>query len=145
MSNDQESEYAFTYKTLKAYREFEESFKEEQNNGNEGEEDEDFEQNEGYLIDKKYINYWKKFTDYEKLKDIILIGEENKIMELIRKNRRKNHLKEYQPDATQVKYYTPFALYKSVKINGKSYVLINKEFLSVKFLILFLNILIFSL
>ena len=49
-------------------------------------------------------------------------------MERIRKNRRNNHLKEYQPDATQVKYYTPFALYKSVKINGKSYVLINKEF-----------------
>ena len=131
MSNDQEAECAFTYKTLKAYREFEESFKEEQNNGNEGnegEEDEDFNQYEGYLIDKRYINYWKKFTDYEKVKDIILIGEENKIMERIRKNRRNNHLKEYQPDATQVKYYTPFALYKSVKINGKSYVLINKEF-----------------
>ena len=131
MSNDQESEYAFItfiYKTLKAYREFEESFKEEQNDGNEGEEDEDFNQNEGYLIDKKYINYWKKFTDYEKLKDIILTGEENKIKELIRKNKRKNHLKEYQPDATQVKCYTPFDLYKNVKINGKSYVLINKEF-----------------
>ena len=131
MSNDKEAECAFTYKTLKTYREFEESFKEEQNNGNEGnegEEDEDFNQNEGYLIDKRYINYWKKFTDYEKVKDIILIGEENKIMERIRKNRRNNHLKEYQPDATQVKYYTPFALYKSVKINGKSYVLINKEF-----------------
>ena len=49
-------------------------------------------------------------------------------MERIRKNRRNNHLKEYQPDATQVKYYSPFALYKNVKINGKSYVLINKEF-----------------
>ena len=128
MSNDQESECAFTYNTLKAYREFEESFKEEKNNENEGEEDEDFDQKEGYLIDKKYINYWKRFTDYEKLKDIILIGEYNKIMEMIRKNRRYNHLKEYQPDATQVKFYSPFTLYKSVKINGKSYILINKEF-----------------
>ena len=61
MSNDQEAECAFTYKTLKAYREFEESFKEEQNNGNEGEEDEDFNQNEGYLIDKRYnINRGRK-------------------------------------------------------------------------------------
>ena len=126
MSNDQESECSFTYKTLKAYREFETSFKEEQ--GNENNDEEDFNQNEGYLIDKKYINFWKKFTDYEKLKDTILIGEESKVMNLIRKNRRNNHLKEYQPDATQAKYYSPFALYKSVKINGKSYVLINKEF-----------------
>ena len=126
MSNDQESECSFTYKTLKAYREFERSFKEEQDNENNDEED--FNQNEGYLIDKKYINFWKKFTDYEKLKDTILIGEESKVMNLIRKNRRNNHLKEYQPDATQAKYYSPFALYKSVKINGKSYVLINKEF-----------------
>ena len=126
MSNDQESECAFTYKTLKAYREFETSFKEEQDNENNDEED--FNQNEGYLIDKQYINFWKKFTDYEKLKDTILIGEESKIMNLIRKNRRNNHLKEYQPDATQAKYYSPFALYKSVKINGKSYALINKEF-----------------
>jgi len=127
MSEQLEAENAFIYKTAKAYKTFEDFFQEEQNRPNE-DEDEDFHINEGYLIDKKYINYWKKFTDYEQIKDGILIGNKNKVMNIIRKNRSKNRLKEYQEDATQMKYYNPFSLYKSVKINGKSYALINKEF-----------------
>ena len=121
-----ECEYTFILKTVKAYKAFEEFLREEQNNADNFDlEKETF---EGYLIDKKYINYWKKFTDYEKIKDKIYMANDANAKNVIKKYRQNNRFKEYQPDADQAQFYCPFSLYKSVKINGKQYVLINKEF-----------------
>ena len=121
-----ECEYTFILKTVKAYKAFEEFLREEQNNADNFDlEKETF---EGYLIDKKYINYWKKFTDYEKIKDKIYMANDANAKNVIKKYRQNNRFKEYQPDADQAHFYCPFSLYKSVKMNGKQYVLINKEF-----------------
>ena len=121
-----ECEYTFILKTVKAYKEFEEFLRDEQNNAeNYDLEKESF---EGYLIDKKYINYWKKFTDYEKIKDTIYMANDGNAKKVIKKYRQNNRFKDYQPDADQVHFYSPFYLYKSIKMEGKQYALINKDF-----------------
>lgn len=120
-----ECEYTFIYKTVRAYKELEDFFQEglrTRNNYDEAENE------EGYLIDKKYINYWKKFTDYETIKDDIEQKNYRDAKRIIIRHRKNNHLKQYQPDATQLEFYTPFSLYKSIKMKGNQYVLVNKDF-----------------
>ena len=80
----------------------------------------------GYLIEKEYFNYWKKFTDYEKIKNRNFVDWEQ-ARKIIAGYRRNNPLKQYQPDTKQCAFYNPFQLYKALKMQGKQYVLVNYE------------------
>lgn len=63
-----ESECTFTYKTVRAYKAFEDYIKEKLKTKTN-------EKGiiEGYLIEKNYIDFWKKYTNYEILKNIWII------------------------------------------------------------------------
>ena len=62
--------YKFIYNTVRAYKEFEDYFEDEINKDRDDSNSNDQqEEQEGYLIDKKYLIYWKKFTDYENIKN----------------------------------------------------------------------------
>ena len=69
-----EAYLVFIYKTIKAYSQYQD-YIEQKLQGK-------FVKNkimDGYLINKEYINYWKKFTDFEDLKSIILSNNYNDI------------------------------------------------------------------
>ena len=70
METERECEYRFIYNTVRAYKRFEDDLKRELS---EKKDDDDIENErmKGYLIDKKYLNYWKKFTDYDSIKNKI--------------------------------------------------------------------------
>ena len=122
-----EDEYPFIYKTVKAYQEFVDDLQEELRNKKNNSQIEN-EKNNGYLIDKKYFNYWKKFTDYEIIKNKIRDKNIQEAKKIIIDKRRNNPLKDYQPDADQNIFYDPFQLYKAIKMKGKQFVLVDKNF-----------------
>ena len=122
---DEEHVYCFIYKTVRAYKKFMDAFQEEL-------EENKFEDElgnniiKGYLIEKEYFNYWKKFTDYEKIKNRNFV-DWDQARKIIAGYRRNNPLKQYQPDTKQCAFYNPFQLYKALKMQGKQYVLVNYE------------------
>jgi hypothetical protein len=125
----QELTYKFIYNTVRAYKEFEDFFEDEINKDRDDSNSNDQqEEQEGYLIDKKYLIYWKKFTDYENIKNQIANRSYERAKSIIVKHRKNNHLKHYQDDATQFAFRSPFDLYQSVKMKGRQYVLIDEKF-----------------
>ena len=124
---EEECIYTFIYKTVRAYKKFEDFLQGELNEKKDFEELEN-EILEGYLLDKKYISYWKKFTDYENIKDDIVNRNFQSAKRIIQQQRKKNRIKQYQPDTNQCSFYSPFDLYQSVKMKGKQYALVNKDF-----------------
>ena len=120
-----EDYYPFIYKTVRAYKEFVDDLQEQLGIKKTDDENEKF---NGYLIDKGYFNYWKKFTDYEIIKNRISKKNFQESKLIISNQRRNNPLKDYQPDANQCIFYNPFELYKSIKMKGKQYALVDKNF-----------------
>ena len=118
-----ESQCTFTYKTVKSYKIFEDYIKDKLKAKK-------IDQgiNEGYLIDKNYLDYWKKFTDYEILKNEIEYMDYRTAKNKIIKYRKKNKLQNYQEDASQFSFLTPSSFYQNIKENGGKYVLIDKNF-----------------
>ena len=117
--------YTFIYNTVNAYKEFVDAFQDELKIKKY---DGELENNiiKGYLIDKEYFNYWKKFTDYEQIKDLIS-GDYQSARKIIKRYRKNNPLKQYQPDTYQWACYNPFKFYKALKMEGKQYVLVNYD------------------
>ena len=120
---ENENVYYFIYNTVRAYKEYVDTLQEELQ---ENKYEDELENNiyKGYLIEKEYFNYWKKFTDYEKIKNRIFV-DYYKARKIIAGYRRNNPLKQYQPDTSQHTFYNPFQLYKALKMKGKQYVLVN--------------------
>lgn len=83
-----ESQCTFTYKTVKSYKIFEDYIKDKLKAKK-------IDQgiNEGYLIDKNYLDYWKKFTDYEILKNEIEYMDYRTAKNKIIKYRKKTNYK----------------------------------------------------
>ena len=127
METERECEYRFIYNTVRAYKRFEDDLKRELS---EKKDDDDIENErmKGYLIDKKYLNYWKKFTDYDSIKTKIYKKNYNNSRSIIKQNRDNNCIKDYQSDANQKEYYSPFVFYKDIKMNGKQYFLVDENF-----------------
>ena len=118
-----ENEISFIYKTVKNYKIFEDFIKDKLRFKNK---DKGF--YEGYLIDKKYFDYWKKFTDYNIIKNDIVYKDYRKAKSTIKNYRFKNKYKNYQEDACQYTFLTPVSLFKDLKDEGKQYVLIDQNF-----------------
>ena len=127
METERECEYRFIYNTVRAYKRFEDDLKRELS---EKKDDDDIENErmKGYLIDKKYLNYWKKFTDYDSIKNKISKKNYNNARSIIKQNRDNNYIKDYQSDANQKEYNSPFVFYKDIKMNGKQYFLVDENF-----------------
>ena len=122
-----ECECTFAYKTIKSYKAFEDYIFEKISTG----EDNKINDNrisEGYLIDKNYLDFWKKYTDYENLKNKIEYLDYKNSKKIISKVRRNNRLKNYQADASQYTFLTPSSLYQKIKDDGEQFVLIDKNF-----------------
>ena len=119
---EHESFYTFIYKTVNAYRRFEEFVEQNlQENYNKNIE-------EGYLINKEYYDYWKQFTNYDEIKNKIKSRNYYNARDIIIQYRKSNKLRKYQPDAIQYNFSNSEDLYNAIKRNGQSYVLINNEF-----------------
>ena len=120
-----ESEYetSFIYKTVKNYKNFEEFIKEKLLSNTK---DEYF--NEGYLIDKKYLDFWKNFTDYNTIKNEIAYKDYKSARKIINNYRRKNKIKHYQEDASQYTFLTPVTFFQNLKNEEKQYALIDQNF-----------------
>ena len=118
-----ESECTFTYKTVRAYKAFEDYIKEKLKTKTN-------EKGiiEGYLIEKNYIDFWKKYTNYEILKNKIEYMDYREARDIIIQYRKKNKYKNYQADATQFSFFSPIAFYENIKENGGKYTLIDKNF-----------------
>ena len=118
-----EAELTFIYKTIKAYSQYQE-YIEQKLQGK-------FSKNkliEGYLINKEYINYWKKFSDYDDLKELIICNNYQNIRQTLYKYRKSNKYQKYQPDANQIIFKSPEDIYKAVKKDKKALVLIDYNF-----------------
>ena len=122
-----EPEYTFSYKTIKSYKIFEDYILERLNNPNSFNKRKPTPTEEGYLIDKNYMDYWKKFTNYEDLKININDMDYPNAKKLIKQYRRNNRLKQYQKDACQFSFFSPSSLYNNIQ-NGGKYVLVDKNF-----------------
>ena len=113
----------FIYKTIKAYSQYQD-YIEQKLQGK-------FVKNkimDGYLINKEYINYWKKFSDFEDLKSLIISNNYNDIRSTLYKYRKSNKYQQYQPDAQQIIYRTPEDFTRAIKKENKSFVLIDFNF-----------------
>lgn len=122
-----ECECTFAYKTIKSYKAFEDYIFEKISTG----EDNRINDNsisEGYLIDKNFLDFWKKYTEYENLKNKIEYLDYKNSKKIIIKVRRNNRLKNYQTDASQYTFLTPSSLYQKIKEDGEQFVLIDKTF-----------------
>ena len=118
-----EAELCFIYKTIRAYSQYEE-YIEQKLQGK-------FIKNkvmEGYLITKEYLNYWKKYSDYEDLKDLVNCNKYQNIRPTLYKYRKSNKYQAYQPDAIQIIIKSPEDLYRQVKKENKAFVLIDYNF-----------------
>ena len=120
---EQEAVLTFTYKTIKAYSQYQEYI--EQKLQGKLVKDKII---EGYLINKDYINYWKKFSDYDDLKELVNSNKYQNIRSTLYKYRKSNKFQQYQADAEQVIFKSPEDLYKAVKRDKKSYILIDYDF-----------------
>ena len=104
-----ESFYTFIYKTVNAYRKYEEYIEQNlQENYNKNIE-------EGYLINKQYFDYWKQFTNYDEIKNKIRLRNYNNARDIIIQYRKSNKLKKYQPDAFQYCFNNSEELYNAIK------------------------------
>jgi hypothetical protein len=128
METERECEYRFIYNTVRAYKRFEDDLKRELSEEKDDDDDIENERMKGYLIDKKYLNYWKKFTDYDSIKNKIYKKNYNNARSIIKQYRDNNYIKDYQSDASQKDYYSPFAFYKDIKMKGKQYFLVDENF-----------------
>lgn len=120
---DDECVYTFIYKTVKAYFQFEEFIDDKLQQYNNK-----FQINPGYLIDKNYIDYWKKFSNYDEIKNKISRKEYYEAKNIIIQYRRNNRFREYQPDAIQYVFNRPEDLHNAVNYKRKSFALINHNF-----------------
>ena len=119
---EDEAVYTFIYKTVREYYQYEDYIEQKLQ--------EDYHRpktNEGYLIDKKYYDYWKKFTNYNEIKNKIKNRDYLDAKQIIYQYRRTNNLKVYQNDAKQYFFYNSEDLINALN-QGKSYVLINQNF-----------------
>ena len=119
---EDEAVYTFIYKTVREYYQYEDYIEQKLQ--------EDYHRpktNEGYLIDKKYYDYWKKFTNYDEIKNKIKNRDYLDAKPIIYQYRRANNLKVYQSDAKQYLFYTSEDLINALN-QGKSFVLINQNF-----------------
>ena len=119
----EEAVLTFIYKTIKAYSQYQEYI--EQKLQGKFVKDKKM---EGYLITKEYISYWKKFSDYEDLKELITCNNYQNIRPTLYKYRKSNKYQKYQADAQQVIFNSPEELYKAVKRDNKAYILIDYNF-----------------
>jgi hypothetical protein len=113
----------FIYKTIKAYSQYKD-YIEQKLQGK-------FVKNkimDGYLISRDYITYWKKFSDFEDLKSLIISNNYNDIRSTLYKYRKSNKYQQYQPDAQQIIYRTPEDFTRAIKKENKSFVLIDFNF-----------------
>ena len=113
----------FIYKTIKAYSQYQD-YIEQKLQGK-------FVKNkimDGYLISRDYITYWKKFSDFEDLKSLIISNNYNDIRSTLYKYRKSNKYQQYQPDAQQIIYRTPEYFTRAIKKENKSFVLIDFNF-----------------
>ena len=119
----EEAVLTFIYKTIKAYSQYQEYI--EQKLQGKFVKDKKM---EGYLINKEYISYWQKFSDYEDLKDLIASNNYQNIRSTLYKYRKSNKYQKYQADAQQVIFNSPEELYKAVKRENRAYILIDYNF-----------------
>ena len=118
-----EAYLTFIYKTIKAYSQYQD-YIEQKLQGK-------FVKNkimDGYLISRDYITYWKKFSDFEDLKSLIISNNYNDIRSTLYKYRKSNKYQQYQPDAQQIIYRTPEDFTRAIKKENKSFVLIDFNF-----------------
>ena len=118
---EEEAVYTFIYKTVREYYQYEDYIEQKLQ--------EDYHKpktNEGYLIDKKYYDYWKKFTNYDEIKNKIKNRDYLDAKPIIYQYRRANNLKVYQSDAKQYLFYKSEDLINALN-QGKSFVLINQN------------------
>ena len=118
-----EAYLVFIYKTIKAYSQYQD-YIEQKLQGK-------FPKNKiinGYLIKKEYIDYWKKFSDFEDLRNIIITNTYNEIRATLYKYRKSNKYQQYQPDAQQIIFSTPEDFTRTIKKEHKSFVLIDLNF-----------------
>ena len=123
MENKLEAVLVFIYKTIKAYSQYQD-YIEQKLQGK-------FVKNkimDGYLISRDYITYWKKFSDFEDLKSLIISNNYNDIRSTLYKYRKSNKYQQYQPDAQQIIYRTPEDFTRAIKKENKSFVLIDFNF-----------------
>ena len=120
---EQEAVLTFIYKTIKAYSQYQEYI--EQKLQGKLVKDKII---EGYLINKDYINYWKKFSDYDDLKELVNSNKYQNIRSTLYKYRKSNKYQQYQPDAQQIIFKSPEDMHKAVKREKKSYILIDYDF-----------------
>ncbi len=120
---EQEAVLTFIYKTIKAYSQYQEYI--EQKLQGKLVKDKII---EGYLINKDYINYWKKFSDYDDLKELVNSNKYHNIRSTLYKYRKSNKYQQYQADAQQIIFKTPEDLHRAVKREKKSYILIDYDF-----------------
>ena len=118
-----EAELTFIYKTIKAYSQYQDYIMQKLQGK--------FVKDkliEGYLINKEYINYWKKFSDYDDLKELVICNNYSNIRQTLYKYRKSNKYQKYQPDANQIIFKSPEDLYKAIKKDKKAFVLIDYNF-----------------
>ena len=120
---EQEAVLTFIYKTIYAYSRYENYMKEKLEGKVIKERIID-----GYLINKDYLNYWRKFSDYDDLKEQVQCNDYRNIKHILYKYRKSNKYQRYQPDAYQIIFKSPEDLLKALKIDNKAYVLIDYEF-----------------
>ena len=120
---EHESIYTFIYKTVKAYFPFQAYIEEKLQLNNTRDKI-----SECYLIDKRYFDYWKKFSNYDEIKNLIYKRDYNSARKIITQYRQNNRYRKYQADAIQYIFRSPDELYNALKNEGKSFVLIDNNF-----------------
>ena len=120
---EHESIYTFIYKTVKTYFPFQAFIEDKLQLNNIRDKI-----SECYLIDKRYYDYWKKFSNYDEIKNLIYKRDYNSAKKIIAQYRNNNRYRKYQPDAIQYIFNTPEELYNALKNEGNSFVLIDNNF-----------------
>ena len=120
---EHESVYTFIYKTVKAYFPFQAYIEEKLQLNNTRDKI-----SECYLIDKRYFDYWKKYSSYDEIKNLIYKKDYNSARQIIFQYRKNNRYKNYQNDAVQIIFKSPEELYNALKNEGRSFVLIDYNF-----------------
>ena len=120
---EHESVYTFIYKTVKSYFPFQAYIEEKLQLNNTRDKI-----SECYLIDKRYFDYWKKFSNYDEIKNLIYKRDYNSARKIITQYRQNNRYRKYQADAIQYIFRSPDELYNALKNEGKSFVLIDNNF-----------------
>ena len=123
---DLEYEYTFIYKTIKAYKSFEDYILDRLNSFSSNKNKQQS-LTEGYLIEKRYLDFWKKFTNYEELKNEIIYKDYKSAKKIIKKYRMRNKQKKYQQDASQYTFFSPSSFSHNLNM-GSQYALIDKNF-----------------